>query len=96
MVHPYNPKEPSTVPGSWVVSLKKGANFKVMLTEIEWLIGGDGREKDVTIEKTAEKAGLLYLKSDAAFAEKIRKLPSVGAVEQESRRYIMHKGAPKI
>lgn len=95
MVHPYNPKEPSTVPGSWVVSLKKGADFKIMVNEIEWLVGGS-RRKDITVGNKMEDIGLLYLKCDAAFAEKIKKLHSVGAVEPERRVFIMHKGGPKI
>lgn len=95
--HPH--RGPSVVPNSYILTSKDGANFADMIREINDLINKEGRQKDVALVNQMPAIGVAVLNADAAFAEKIKKLPSVGSVEPEHNVHIQKKkkhGGPTL
>ena len=88
----FNPKSrpprPNTIPDSYILVSSKPDNFDDMVKEVDALIKADGRENDVKWTSQLSTIGIGIIHCDKAFAEKLKKLPTVGSVEPEHTAHI--------
>lgn len=88
----FNPKSrpqgPTAVPNSYILVSSKPDNFDDMVKEVDALIKSEGRENDVKWTSQLSTIGIGIVNCDKAFADLLKKLPTVGSVEPEHTAHI--------